>query len=73
MRRLSLSFGVFSDFIEMDVSTEQPIKDGICRLIDRKQIKPDDLIIVLAGSFGMKQGASYIEISTADRFKDRDS
>ncbi len=73
MRRLSMSFGVFADFIEMDVSTSQPLKDAIVRLISEKQIKGDDLIIVLAGSFGMRQGASYIEISTAESFKGRES
>ena len=68
-----MSFGVFADFIEMDVSTSQPLKDAIVRLISEKQIKGDDLIIVLAGSFGMRQGASYIEISTAESFKGRES
>lgn len=73
MRRLSLSFGVFADHIEMDVSTAQPLKKGIMRLIEENEIKPDDLIIVLAGSFGMKQGASYIEISNAKRFEDKET
>ena len=32
-------------------------------------IKDEDLIVVLAGSFGPSQGASYIEISSAGNFK----
>ena len=73
MRRLSMSYGVFADFIEMDVSTSQPLKDAIVRLISEKQIKGNDLIILLAGSFGMRQGASYIEISNAESFKGKES
>jgi pyruvate kinase len=69
MRQLSLSFGVFADFISMDITTAQPLKDAICRLMDEHCFKEEDLIIVLAGSFGVKQGASFIEISTAGNFK----
>ncbi|MBU1344982.1 MAG: pyruvate kinase [Proteobacteria bacterium] len=71
MRQLSLSFGVFSDYIPMDITTAQPLKKSICRLMDEKRFKDEDLIIVLAGSFGVKQGASYIEISTAGNFKEK--
>ena len=39
--------------------------------MDEKCFNDDDLIIVLAGSFGVKQGASYIEISTAGNFKEK--
>lgn len=69
MRQLSLSYGVIADHISMDVSTAQPLKDAVCRLIEEKQINPEDLIIVMTGSFGAKQGASYIEISSAHTFK----
>ncbi|WP_299982862.1 pyruvate kinase [Desulfobacula sp.] len=69
MRQLSLSFGVFSDHILMDIANTEPLKQSICRLLDDKQFKEDDLIIVLAGSFDVKQGTSYIEISTAGNFK----
>jgi pyruvate kinase len=71
MRQLSLSFGVFADYIPLDVTTAASLKPSIIKLLDRKLIKPEDLIIVLAGSFGVKQGASYIEISTVLNFKDQ--
>lgn len=71
MRQLSLSFGVFADHISMDITTAKPLKQSICRLIDEKFFKDDDMIIVLAGSFGVKQGTSYIEISTAANFKEQ--
>lgn len=69
VRQLSLSFGVFADYLPMALTSAQPLKDSICRLINEKQFKDEDLIIVLAGSFGVQQGASYIEISTAKNFK----
>ncbi len=69
MRQLSLSFGVFAEYIPMDITSQDSLNKSICLLLNDKQFKEDDLIIVLAGSFGINQGTSYIEISTADNFK----
>ncbi len=69
MRQLSLSFGVFANYIPISITSSEPIQQAICRLIDEQQFQPEDLIIVLAGSFGPEQGASYIEISSAATFK----
>ena len=71
MRQLSLSFGVFAEYIPLDSTKASSLRPSIIKLLDRKLIKPEDLIIVLAGSFGVKQGASYIEISTAGNFKEK--
>ncbi|MFH2092996.1 MAG: pyruvate kinase [Pseudomonadota bacterium] len=71
MRQLSLSFGVFPDYIPLGTNSSEPIQMAICRLIDEQQFKPEDLIIVLAGNFGPRNGASYIEISTAGSFKQK--
>lgn len=69
MRQLSLSYGVYADFIPMDITTSEPLRKSICRLINEKRFADDDLIIVLAGSFGVQHGASYIEISSAKNLK----
>jgi len=71
MRQLSLSFGVFADYIPIKTSTEDPLKKSICRMIEENCFKDQDLIIMLAGSFGPKHGASFIEISTAGSFKEK--
>ncbi len=71
MRQLSLSFGVMADYIPLEIGTARPLQSSVCRLIDEKCFKDDSLIIVLAGSFGAKHGASYIEISTAGSLKER--
>ncbi|MCP3888174.1 MAG: pyruvate kinase [Desulfobulbaceae bacterium] len=68
-RQLSLSYGVYADYVPMDITVGQPLKASICRLIAENRFKDSDLIVILAGSFGPKQGASYIEISSAENFR----
>jgi pyruvate kinase len=69
MRQLSLSYGVYADYIMMDITHAEPLRKSICRLIDDHKFNDEDLIIILAGRFGIAHGASYIEISTAANFK----
>ncbi|MBI9092487.1 MAG: pyruvate kinase [Desulfobacterium sp.] len=67
MRELSLSFGVHADYIDRAETTTIPLRKAISRLLDQGSLKDDTLITVLAGHFGASSGASYIEISTADK------
>ncbi len=69
MRLLSLSYGVYADYIPIDLGNGAPLQHSICRLIEENRFKDEDLIVILAGSFGPRQGASFIEISTAANFK----
>jgi pyruvate kinase len=69
MRRLSLSYGVYADYIPMELGPGNPLQQSICRLIAEKSFHDDDLIVILAGSFGPRQGASFIEISSAANLK----
>jgi pyruvate kinase len=71
VRLLSLSFGVFAEYAPMDVTSLRPLRKKIYRLISENNFNDDDLIIVLAGSFGVEHGASYIEISTVERFREK--
>ncbi|PID74667.1 MAG: pyruvate kinase, partial [Desulfobacterales bacterium] len=71
MRQLSLSYGVYADFIEKTGNCAEPIQDSICRLLADNRFGDDDLIIILAGSFGTRHGPSYIEISSAKSFQDK--
>ncbi len=68
MRMLSLSFGVFSEYIPLGASPRESVRGSICRLIEDQNFKDDDRIIVLSGSFGPELGASFIEISNAKNF-----
>lgn len=69
MRQLSLSYGVYAEYTQLDLSSPTPLKNKICALLNDKKFADDDLIIILAGSFGTVVGATYIEISTAGNFK----
>jgi pyruvate kinase len=69
MRLLSLSYGVYADYIPMDLGSGAPLQQSVCRMIEENRFHDDDLIVILAGSFGPRQGASYIEISSAANFK----
>jgi pyruvate kinase len=71
VRQLSLSYGVYADYLPMDLTVNQPLQQSICRLLAENQFKDSDLIVILAGSFGPKQGASYIEISSAGNFRQK--
>ncbi len=71
MRQLALSYGVYADYTPMDITSAEPLKSCICRLIGENHFNDDDLIIVLAGSFGPKHGASYIEIASAKSFRQK--
>jgi len=69
MRLLSLSYGVYADYIPVDLGNGAHLQKSICRLIAENRFHNDDLIVILAGSFGPRQGATYIEISSAANFK----
>lgn len=71
MRQLSLSYGVFPNYIPFDADNTNALGNSICKLLDDKIFSDDTLIIVLAGSFGLAQGASYIEVSNAKNFKNQ--
>lgn len=68
-RQLSLSYGVHADYIPDDMTVNQSLKQPVCRLVDQGCFNDHDLVVILSGSFGVKQGASYIEISSAENFR----
>lgn len=65
MRELALSFGVRADYVSIESDASEVLRKSIAGLVKRKQFQPETLVTVLAGHFGVKHGASYIEISTA--------
>ena len=71
MRQLSLSYGVYAHYTMMDITSTDLLGMSICQLIGNNQFKDEDLIIILAGRFGIAQGASYIEISSAANFRSK--
>ncbi len=66
VRELALSFGVSADYMARDLSSHEFLTAAITRLLEERTIEKDSLLTVLAGNFGFDNGASYIEISTAE-------
>jgi pyruvate kinase len=67
VRELTLSFGVFSSFIEMKKNRLKIQKAAIKSLLKDGTITMEDLIIYVGGRFGEDCGASFVEISTTDK------
>lgn len=66
MRELALTYGVIADYMDVELSKKQFIKETLTRLLGRQEIDGEDLIALLAGNFGKKAGPSFVEISTAN-------
>jgi len=71
VRELALSFGVFAHYMEQDLSSHEFLTAVLSRLMEEGKIEKDSLLTVLAGNFGSDNGASYIEISTAENLLKR--
>ncbi len=68
-RQLALSYGVYATHIENGTDSEEALSRSIRQLINDRRFSDDDLIIVLAGSFGANHGTSYIEIASAEKLR----
>lgn len=66
MRQLALSYGIIPSYKETKDSPDEFISDIAVPLIEKKQFKPDDLVVILAGSFGPNRGPSFIEIGKVE-------
>lgn len=67
VRELALSFGIKPSFLEMKKNKMQIQKAAIQSLLNDNTIKMNDLLIYVGGRFGDDCGASFIEVSTADK------
>ncbi len=67
VREMALSFGVHPSYLETKKNKMKIQKAAILDLVNEGVLQPDDLVIYVGGRFGEDAGASFIEISTADR------
>lgn len=70
MRELSISYGIWPTYFvgassEEEYSHSKFIKQGISYLLNKSYVKKEDLVVVIAGNFGIGHGASFIEVSSA--------
>jgi pyruvate kinase len=71
MRELALSYGVKTYYISQRSSTDEFYHILTSVLLNEGKIQPDDLLAIVAGNFGPGNGASFIELSTADNLAKR--
>ena len=67
MREMALSFGIHPTYLEVKKNKMKIQKAAIQALVKSGVIELDDLVIYVGGRFGVDAGASFIEISWADR------
>jgi pyruvate kinase len=63
-RELGLSFGVYAQHIQKPSDVDDFTVSAVKKLVDNKCIQATERVIFLAGSFGKKQHASFVEIIT---------
>ena len=64
-RQLALSYGVEAYTMDISASRDCFLKNTVEFLVNEKMIALTDKVVVVAGSFGVSNGASFMEISTA--------
>lgn len=69
VRQMALSYGVFPSYLEIKKNKFKIEKAAISSLLNNHSISKDDLIIYVGGRFGEDAGASFMEISTVDKFR----
>lgn len=65
MRELALSFGIFPEYKDLETANDF-IRIAMTDLSKQKELKDDDIVIVLGGNYGISHGASFIEISSVE-------
>ncbi len=71
VRELALSFGIFPNYIEETKNSYEFVHKALKSHLDNNRLKKDDLVVVMAGNFGSKFGASFIEISPVEKLMHR--
>ncbi|MBN2881301.1 pyruvate kinase [Candidatus Woesearchaeota archaeon] len=64
MRELGLYYGVKTSYMEPQKTNDKFVENSLKSLVDRSKLTEEDMVLILAGSFGANHGASFIEIST---------
>lgn len=67
MRQLNLSYGIVAFKIETTKSHDRFLRSAIKKVVQKKNINPDEKVLILGGSFGRDHGATFIEIATPEQ------
>lgn len=71
MRELALSYGVDSDFVEKKESRDEFVKESLDSMLKKRYVTPQDNVLIIGGSFGRSQGATFMEISKVGLFTEK--
>ncbi len=66
MRHLTLSYGVYVDYMKPQKNSHDFLKQALKNLIKKQVFSKDNTIGVIAGDFGRGKGASYIKIAKVE-------
>lgn len=70
MRQLALSYGVKAFMMQKRTSRDGFLKSTMKFLVFQQILQNDDMVVVIGGSFGTANGASFIEISSVKNLID---
>jgi len=73
MRQVALLFGVQPFLIKKRATNEGFKKECLEILLNKKYLSKNDNVVILAGSYGPSQGASYVEISKVSQLLQKES
>jgi pyruvate kinase len=65
VRSLSLSYGVFSDQLDVPNSTDQLVSGSLEILVNNGLLAPEDLVVIIGGAQGKSETTNFLEINTA--------
>ncbi|HAJ26429.1 MAG TPA: pyruvate kinase [Syntrophus sp. (in: bacteria)] len=68
VRQLSLSFGIFPEYIQRTESAHDFVHKALFHHLESGNLQENDLVVVLAGNFGNSFGPSFIEITPVSLF-----
>jgi pyruvate kinase len=66
MRELALTYGVYPQFMERKTSSHEFLHESLNQLLLKSKLDKKDLVVIIAGNFGLHHGASYIEAGTIE-------
>jgi len=64
VRQLSLSYGVYSSYIDVPTTTEALVKVCLKKLMDEQKIEPDQLVAFLGGGHLYSHHTNFLQIET---------
>jgi len=64
VRKLALSYGVYSAYMDKETMGDDFVGLSLGTLLKRADFSEEDLVVVLAGNYGVEHGASFVEISS---------